>query len=93
MPARMAHAKPAVQKQVQRLNFDGYQMQTAAVKAGNVHPSQLTAPAPVTIAGEAPGFLERLMRMNGRRKPAPITTQTYDEVDGMTTLIQHGMAI
>jgi G1/S-specific cyclin PLC1 len=96
MPARMAHAKPAAQKQVQRVNhasFEGYQAQAVAAKIGQIHPSQLTAPAPVTIAGEAPGFLERLMRMHGRRKPAPAATQSYDEVDGMTTLIQHGMAI
>lgn len=96
MPARMAHAKPAAQKQVQRVNhasFEGYQAQAIAVKIGQVHPSQLTAPAPVTIAGEAPGFLERLMRMHGRRKAVPAATQSYDEVDGMTTLIQHGMAI
>lgn len=90
MPARMAYAKPAVHKQVQRISPLEYQ--TRQVKTGAIHPSHLAAPPPVTIAGEAPGFLERLMRMHGRRKPMP-ATQSYDEVDAMTTLIQHGMAI
>lgn len=90
MPARMAYAKPAVHKQVQRISPLEYQ--TQQVKTGAIHPSHLAAPPPVTIAGEAPGFLERLMRMHGRRKPMP-ATQSYDEVDAMTTLIQHGMAI
>lgn len=93
MPARMAYAKPAVHKQVQRISPLEYQVQQQQqIKTGAIHPSQLAAPPPVTIAGEAPGFLERIMRMHGRRKPMP-ATQSYDEVDAMTTLIQHGMAI
>jgi G1/S-specific cyclin PLC1 len=85
LPARLLYNKPQAVKQIQRSQYEQQ-------KGPAMHSSHLKAPAPVTIAGEAPGLIERLMRMHGRRKPVP-HMQPYDEVDGMTTLIQHGMAI
>lgn len=98
--------KPQMHKQVQRTVHHEHLVEQ--VKKG-VHPAHVTVPPPVTIAGgdNAPGFIERLMRLHGRRKtgqapppppsasaaPPRYSSTSYEDIDAMTTLIQHGMAI
>lgn len=89
LPAKLQYAPAEVVKSVHRNVMQGVQQPKAKLASTGY----LQAPAPVTIAGEAASFIERLMRMNGRRKAAPVVDQSYADVDAMTTLIQHGMAI
>lgn len=104
MPARLRFAAPEMQKEVHRPHRYEELVQKAranyvpAQYASKVQRSvsedmatHIKPPPPVSIAGENSSFLERLMKMNGRRKTSQPTQP--DEVDVITDLTYHAMAI